>query len=246
MKNKISVVINYCTNDERFIRTSIDNALQVSDDIILPISDHLYDGTPENIESIKRLAKEYPQVNIQLYEWNNKYTPRYWHNISRVIGVNFVKNNWVLFLDSDEIIDPELFSMFLDSTIDEYDSYKLACYWYFREPIYQSKQWEDSPVLVRKELINIDVHNTVLEREQMFEALNVSKKRMVTWNEKPMIHHFSWVRTKEAMLKKVVSWGHKNDRNWVDLVEEEFQKPFSGTDFVHNYEYNIVENKFNI
>jgi hypothetical protein len=84
MKNKISVIINYCTNDERFIRTSIDNALQVSDDIILPISDHLYDGTPENIESIKRLAKEYPQVNIQLYEWNNKYTPRYWHNISRV------------------------------------------------------------------------------------------------------------------------------------------------------------------
>ena len=63
---------------------------------------------------------------------------------------------------------------------------------------------------------------------------------------KPMIHHFSWVRTKEEMLKKVHNWGHKNDTNWIDLVEEEFSRPFSGTDFIHKYQYNIVENKFNL
>ena len=48
------------------------------------------------------------------------------------------------------------------------------------------------------------------------------------------------------MLKKVLNWGHKNDKNWSDLIEEEFSRPFNGTDFVHGYNYNIVENKFNI
>ena len=62
----------------------------------------------------------------------------------------------------------------------------------------------------------------------------------------PFVHHYSWVRTKEEMLKKVENWGHKHDKNWTSLIEEEFSRPFNGTDFVHGYSYNIVENKFNI
>ena len=59
------------------------------------------------------------------------------------------------------------------------------------------------------------------------------------------------------MLKKVQNWGHKDDtaetawyfkskKTWTELVEEEFSKEFDGTDFVHGYEYKIVENKFNL
>jgi hypothetical protein len=61
-----------------------------------------------------------------------------------------------------------------------------------------------------------------------------------------MIHHYSWVRTKEEMLRKVKSWTHSGDRDWVSQVEKEFAHEFNGTDFVHGYEYNIVENKFNL
>jgi hypothetical protein len=42
------------------------------------------------------------------------------------------------------------------------------------------------------------------------------------------------------MLKKVRSWGHKEDRNWEDLVEKEFSQEFSGKDFVHGYEFTKV------
>lgn len=245
----ISIVINYCSTDERFIRICLDNALKVTDDVIVPISDHLYDGTPENTSSIEKLASEYPSVKFQLYEWTNQHFPRYWHNISRIIGTNLVReeSSWVLFLDSDEILEPTLLNAFLASgTIDQYSTYKLSCYWYFRDPIYQSKTVEASPVLVRKELIGINPYDQYCEREQLFEYLPVKKLLCLTHNDEPMVHHYSWVRTKEQMLRKVSTWGHAFDKDWVSLIEEEFSRPFNGTDFVHGYEYNVVDNKFNL
>jgi hypothetical protein len=48
------------------------------------------------------------------------------------------------------------------------------------------------------------------------------------------------------MLCKIKNWGHCNDKNWVELINEEFSRPFNGTDFVHGYNYEVVENVFNI
>jgi hypothetical protein len=62
----------------------------------------------------------------------------------------------------------------------------------------------------------------------------------------PLFHHFSWVRTEQEMLKKVKSWGHKKDRNWEQLVINEFSKPFQGTDFVHGYSFREVLAPFSI
>lgn len=245
----VSVVINYCTNDERFIRKSLNNVLKVTDDVVVPISDHFFDGTPENFKSLEDLIIEYPNVTFKVYRWNNSQFPRYWHNYSRIIGTHFAKYDWILYLDSDEIIEVEPFKKFLNSDLNQYDSYKLACYWYFREPIYQSTHWEDSPVLVKKNLVNINPFSVYLEREQMHEMLDVRKKRMVTIDGLPFVHHYSWVRTKDEMIKKVKTWAHNEDnlgKNWVELIEDEFSGEFKGTDFVWKYTYNIVENKFNL
>ena len=60
----------------------------------------------------------------------------------------------------------------------------------------------------------------------------------------PMFHHYSWVRTREEMLKKVKSWAHHKDRDWTSLVEKEFERKFNSqtdTCFVHNYKYVEVE-----
>jgi hypothetical protein len=248
---KISAIVNYCSNDERFIRKSLDNLLTVTDDIVVPISDHFFDGAPEDLDSISNLVSDYPNVNFKLYNWIDSKFPRYWHNFSRYLGTQFAKNDWILYLDSDEIIDSKLFKEFLNSELFssskiEILSYKLACYWYFREPIYQADKWEDSPVFVKKDLIKINLYDASLEREQMHEILNVPKTRMVTVDGLPLVHHYSWVRSKEEMIKKVKTWGHSKDKNWVNLVEEEFSRPFNGTDFIHGYKYKIVDNKFNL
>lgn len=240
---KLGTVISYCTNDESFIRDCIDAAIQVSDEVIVPISTHLYDGTPEDLESIKKLSEEYPTVNFTTFDWTPGYHPRYWHNMSRIIGNYLLKNNidWVLFIDSDEIIDVELFTKFINNeTIDDHDSYKLGCYWYFREMNIRSKTYEDSPVLVRKHLVHIDPNNLQIEREQLHEVLNVPKQRMILQDGKPLLHHYSWVRTKEQMIQKVKAWGHNTDKDWVSLIEEEFSRPFNGKCFVNNYEFEVI------
>ena len=241
---KIGTVISYCGNDERFIRRCIDEALKVSDTVVVPVSTHLYDGTPEDLSSIKRLAEEYSEVVFGVFEWTKGHHPRYWHNVSRILGCDMLDDDidWVLFLDSDEILDSTLFNKFKeDSTFDSYDTYKLACYWYFREENYQATSWEDSPVLIRKELVSIDPNNLYMEREQLYEALDVIKRRMVTQDGKPFVHHYSWVRTKEQMMQKVKAWGHNADKDWVALIEEEFSRPFNGRCFVNDYSFNTLQ-----
>lgn len=240
----LATVISYCTNDERFIRECIEQASKVSDVVIVPISSHLFDGTPENTESITKLSAEYPNVSFIMFDWEEGKHPRYWHNMSRIVGNHILPEDvdWVLFLDSDEILDSKLFNEFKkDPTFNKYDSYKLGCYWYFRDNNIQATTYEDSPVLVRKHLVAIDPDNLHSEREQLHEALNVPKRRMVLQNNTPMVHHYSWVRTREQMIQKVKAWGHNTDKDWVTLIEEEFSRPFNGTCFVNNYEFNIVE-----
>jgi len=59
-------------------------------------------------------------------------------------------------------------------------------------------------------------------------------------------HHYSWARTKEQMLTKVKNWGHRKQRNWQELVENEFSHEFNGKDFIHGYNYSRVPNLFDI
>ena len=244
----IATLINYCTNDYRFIKKVIDNVKPFSSQIIVPVCDHFFDGVDENRELLEKTYKENPNVQFIEYEWTPEYFTQYWSNMSRLLSVNQLNKNidWVLLLDSDEIVDTELFINFLSTNKFDRMSYKLANYFYFREPIYQATKLEDSIVLCKKELMNTDVFDIHHEREQYHDILNIPKLRNVTHNGIPMIHHYSWVRSKEQMLRKVQSWWHKNDRNWSDLIEKEFSHPFNGVDFIHGYQYNTVENKFNL
>lgn len=240
---KLGTVICYCTIDERFIRDCLNAAIEISDEVVVPVSSHLYDSTPENLESINNLSKEYPSVVFKVFDWLPGHHPRYWHNTSRVIGNSLLSNDidWVLFIDSDEMVEPKPFKKFIDSdSFNSCDSYKLGCYWYFREKNIRAKTLEDSPVLVRRELVNINVNDLCSEREQLHEHLSVPKQRMILLDGQPFIHHYSWVRTKEQMLQKVKAWGHSSDRDWVALIEEEFSRPFNGKCFVHDYIFEII------
>lgn len=64
----------------------------------------------------------------------------------------------------------------------------------------------------------------------------------------PLVHHFSWVRSREEMLRKVASWGHRRDRSdWADLVNQEFEREFRAgdRDFVKGYMYEqLLEGPF--
>lgn len=247
----ITSILQYSTIDYRFLKTNLSQLSRFSDEIIVPICDHFFNGEPENAELLEKtfeLIKQTPKCTGYLFEWQgHNENPNYYHNLSRAIGTEMSKGDWLLFVDGDEIVD-DSFKLWFENHAQYTDlTYWITCYWYFREPIFQSKSYEGCGLLIKRNVCNwnIDIR---AERQQF----HVGQKFIhggynhILVDGKPMIHHFSWVRTKEEMLRKVSNWGHKSDANWNSLIEEEFSRPFNGTDFVHGYQYNIVENKFNL
>ncbi len=249
---KLSTVLLYSTTDYRWLDLCLKNITKVSDEVIIPMCSHFFNGDLENQELLDKsikIIKKYPSVKLYNFNWSSGQNTFYWEGIARTLGrlETSSTSNWVLYLDTDEIIDPLMFQEWVNSKqYEQYDSIKLSNYWYFRDVKYQSTTYEDSIVLARKNVITDGV-NTVINpnisrgREQCHEMLNVKKTRNVKGiNGKPMIHHYSWVRTKDEMLKKVLTWGHNKDRDWVKLIEEEFTRPFNGKCFVNNYEFKVI------
>ena len=249
--NKISIVITYCSLDKRFIETNILQSLKITDDVVVSTYDHLFNGEPEDLTLIYQLKNKYPMVKFIISEW----TPfidnvRYWHNMGRMLG--YEKTNkeykWLIFLDGDEILNSHYFNLLLeDPNLNNYDAYIMATNWFFREPIYRSTTTEINIPFYKKSIVSINPFNPLEERGQICRNAKDKLFSGLTYNGNVLVDHYSWVRTREECIKKVQSWGHKNDKDWVSLINQEFDKPeFDGTDFVHGYKYDIVEDVYNL
>lgn len=259
-KHPIATIVNFCSNESRFIRATLEQAHLFSHQVIVSVCDHFFDGIPENRPLLEQIYAAFPQCLFIEYPYLPKKIPKkmwkkvdpshFWHSFSRLIGVAYLQEEveTVLFLDADEVPDGRRFAEWLDSSdYVHHTTLKLANYWYFREPIHQALHFEDSIVLVQKRALEKEILLHQEERDAIYNLLPGPKRRHVTGCDgAPMFHHYSWVRTQEEMLKKVKAWGHKGDRDWVSLVEQEFTGPFKGTDFVHGYSYQLVEPSFNI
>lgn len=259
-KHPISTIVNFCSNESRFLAATLEQALFFSHQVIVPVCDHFFDGTPENrtlLDQIyaafpKCLFVEYPYIPQKIPKkiWKKIDPAHFWHSLSRLIGYQFLDEEIesVLFLDADEVPDGKRFAQWLDcSDYRQHTALKLANYWYFRQPCNQALKFEDSIVLVQKRALESEILLHQEERDAIYNLLPGPKRRSVTSSDgDPMFHHYSWVRTEEEMLKKVRAWGHKGDRDWPSLVTEEFSGPFKGTDFVHGYSYKIVKPFFDV
>lgn len=259
-KQPIAAIINFCSNESRFIGPCIEQAQRFAKQVIVPVCDHFFDGTVENRAVLEQIYKAYPDCLFIEYPFIPSEIPRrifneispahFWHSCSRLVGASFLEKDIqaALFLDADEIADGSKFAEWLESSdYQQHTVMKLANYWYFREPIYQALSHEDSVVLVQARALDPEILLRQEERDAIYDLLPGPKRRSVMGSDgQPMFHHFSWVRTKEEMLKKVQSWGHKGDRNWALLVEKEFAEPFQGIDFIHGYRYKTVDPVFDI
>ncbi len=257
-KYPVGTVVNFCSNESRFIRPCLEQALLFSNQVVVVLANHFFDGTPENRDLLEQIYAAFPNCQFVEYPFVPGSIPKrifqnvrpdaFWHCLSRLIGASVLHDSIesVLFLDADEVIDGARFAEWLDcSGYECHTALKLANYWYFRESIYRADHFEDSVVLAQRKALSSDLllHNH--ERDAIYELLPGPKRRMVMGTDGiPMVHHFSWVRTQQEMLNKVRRWGHKNDRDWEALVLREFEGPFQGTDFVHGYRFDTVESPF--
>ena len=242
----ISTIISYCSLDKRFIRAQVEQAKYFSDEILIVFFDHLLNGKPDREEVIKSLDGISGVKTLSL-PWDPTMSGRFHHNYSRWCGAGLAKSEWILFLDGDEIINgSHLKNLINNFSPFVFDAATFECYWYFREPTNQALTTENAGILVRKNKINTNVNFTDSERWSYLEGPDISTIAPITSLDGPIMHHFSWVRNQQEMIDKVTSWGHKNDRDWVSLVNAEFQHPPGVTDFVHGYRYHKVPNFFNL
>lgn len=259
-KHPIATIVNFCSNESRFIQATLEQALLFSHQVIIPVCDHFFDGSPENRPLLEQIYTAFPDCLFIEYPfipqkipkklWKKVDPAHFWHSLSRLVGYAHLEEDTetVLFLDADEVPDGKRFAEWLDcSDYRHHTALKLANYWYFREPCNQALRTEDSIVLVQKRALEAEILLNKEERDAIYNLLPGPKRRNVTGPDgNPMFHHYSWVRTQEEMIKKVTAWGHKEDRDWVSVVNEEFAAPFRGTDFVHGYTYRSVKPFFDI
>lgn len=247
---RIATIINYCTNDYKFIKHCINEAKIFSEQIIIPVCDHFIDGSPENRDLLKKTYMENSDNALFIeYKYNQKIfnnlkkcAP---HGFSRLIGYNKIDTNidYILFIDTDEIVDGTKFKQFMERSIfDEYNAILFANYYYFRDTKFRADSLESSITFVKKSAIfNDKMFVLPNDRKGIYNSITGKKiSHVLGIDGTPIAHHYSWVRTKEEMLRKVKTFGHSSDRDWASLVEKEFSHEFTGVDFVHNYKYKIV------
>lgn len=231
----ITTVINYCTNDYRFIKKCATEAMKFSHEVIIPVSDHFFDGTKENRKLLDLTYEENPKCKFIEYEFTHdksystykwfdpsSFEMRHiWHSTSRYISYFFLneKTEYVLFLDADEICEGEKFLKWLDLLeYKKYSAMRIGAYAYYK-PLIRWKGFQSVSLFIDRKKLNRFLLMEVDERFATYKYTPGEKNIMILSPDGiPLIHHYSWVRTNEESLKKIKTWGHFKDKNWNKLI----------------------------
>lgn len=263
--NDISVIINYCSNESCFIDAILEQCQKFTEDIVVSYGSRLYDGTPEDQDHIQKLRDAYPHVmfveynvipNLSISEMKGiTHRPSaYWHNVARLTAANALKdrNRWVFVLDADEIPEGDDVRKWLVimhnmlGALVKHECYKLATYWYFKDPTNQATTLEDSILLIHASHLTEENIMGDFERDHLIVASKTHLKRQVRGLEgKVLFNHYSWCRPRPALEHKIRHWGHNQEYD-ADAVIREIYKNDDVNDIIHRYSYTKVPNKFNL
>jgi hypothetical protein len=244
--SKIATIINFCTYDLPYLDRCISAVTPFSDQILLPVCDHLFDGTPEDLSLLGRIYKKYPRIDFiefaysetEVYGTPSKLVPkspwwaRHWHNSARLIGTYFLRKeiDYLLFVDVDEIFEGDV----REIPFHEYAALRFATYWYFKSASRRATVTPDGPLLIAREQVDTERLLNEYERTGLFLLANGRKEREFLWEAKPLVHHYSWVRGERELVQKVRAWGHNWERKWEEQIH-------GSEDFVRGYTYEEVE-----
>jgi hypothetical protein len=256
----IGFVVNYCSNEKPFIEPLLHECSKVSTSIIVSYGSHLYDGRSEVAPT--ELKALFPHVKFVEYAVDctadlkqmpgvTQRPTAYWHNLARWTGIQALPPSveWVFLLDADEIPDGDALLRWLTTTlISKKEVYKFASYWYFKTPTNQAETLEESMTLVSRSALTIATVFHDIEREWLFCGARLRQRRMVHAIN-PIVHHYSWARSRTGLATKLRTWAHRDDRykgvNIEDILNEIF-KDEGVNDIVHGYTYKTVPNQFGI
>ncbi len=250
----VAAVLSFCTNDIRFLNRWIEEAKEFAHQIVIPVSDHFFNGTEENKDLLRVAYQqhpdctfiEFPYSNQELYPSYLAVKPtddtwsRLWHNFARLIGFFHVDptNEWVLFSDVDEIFEGKRMKESLDAGhFDPYQAVRMTGYAYGRKAHIRAKKLQVLSLLVRREALRPHFFYHPDERYALLKQIDgVKEDEMRGVDGMPLMHHYSWVRSEEEFLKKIQSWGHRLDQEWNRLEDRDL--------YSESMEFETIENPF--
>lgn len=238
-KHKICAAISFCSNDYRFLKKCIEELQLFADQIIVTVCSHFFDGKKENKKILNLAYLENPNITFlefqyykdHLYspyiqaDFNTKEHRHLWHSIARYIAYFYIKKSckYILFVDSDEIFEGEKFKLWLTNfPYQKYNAFRFGSYYYFRKSTLRAKKPIRNGLMIKKNKLNPLNLLKEGERFETFFCIEGEKHLLALGiDNRPMIHHYSWVRPKNEMLKKT-NWGHHFDKDWKKIIEKEF------------------------
>lgn len=253
----LGAVVLFSTNDYDYFELCINNLLECNiNNIVIVTYTHMWNGDSEDsvlLDKCRHIYQSDKRIEFINIPWVPNMHSFYFENIGREMGVSFLKDkcDYVLLIDTDEIIDPYIFSIWINTyDIKDYKAIAFKQYFYAKSAIYRAKSCKDYNIIMfntkyvneirtgnaRRRFMNFDSKLT-----RWLTKFGLHKKYKLQKDNLIFIHHYSWVKTKSQLIKKVNNWGHRNDsQNWLDIINE----LFDGNKITEDYE--IVENKFNI
>lgn len=227
---KIGAVISFCTNDLEFFDPCVQEAQQFADEIVISYGDKFFDGKPEHHDIIDNLRYRYPTVKFVEFPIIQTADARRNHNIQRYAGMKALGNvDYVMFIDTDEIIEAKKFKVWWKEKCEQPArpvSMRLATYYYFYSPSLRADEIDQSAIIVHKpELDKLSqkfFYELNSERDTLLKYFKGYEEFITDSNNDVMSHHYCLVRTKEELLKKAQMWGHKGDKDWLNLIERFF------------------------
>jgi hypothetical protein len=259
----LTTVVNFCSNDLRFIERSVAEIQKFSQKIVFVTCDHFFDGTVENYDLLKKVYHSFPEVHFIEYAFlhdrtyssyhdlkkEDKDWQMFWYATSRYIGYLFgcQDSDFVLFLDIDEIPDGEKMKSWLNSyPIHNYEALRLLSYYYFRDPTLRAVKWPPNALMIQTKAILPSMLFSTWDRVEIFSRIRGEKKsNIVSPDGTPLIHHYSWTRPKKECQKKASTSGHHWEKDWNALIDQEFEKEASSKDFAFGYTYEKAPLFFN-
>ena len=229
---------------------------------MITVCDHFFDGSPENYALLEEAYRRFPNCTFLEFSYDpaksyRPFSPLFpdhphwrheWHNTGRWLSYYYAHpaSEHLFFLDSDEIVDPTRFQEWLKGAdLKDYTAYRFAMLWHFREAQFEASAWDDLTLMVNRAKISPLLLFDEDERMGIFLRAEGDKKRGVLGCDgSPMIRHYTGVRTREEMAKKLSSWGHHWERDWQALLKEFFSRPFTGKDFIRGYTYHSAQTPF--
>lgn len=262
---RLGVIVSYSSNERMFLEAQVTQlsalraeleAGKIGLDIVYSVGSHLFSGDEEIPPSVFLLGTG--GIRLTRYTVDPvrvAHEPRVYHNLARAAGLAALppQTDWVLFLDADEIPEGRDFGGWFRTHLEFLQrqrtlSFKLACYWYFKDPRWRARSLEDSIVLVHRDTLRArpDALQDSRERDGIADAAPGGCMRWLAnhLTGNPMFHHFSWVREREHLLRKVLTWGHKHDKvDWHAVVDSiwELDCPGPGGDPIHGYSYDVLD-----